>query len=150
MKPGIIFFVFTFFVSFSTGCVDSKKDEGDGYYDVHIELSDIEIPWKAVFEHLPARSLAIIRSDEDVQNYMPGESISEIDFEEQSLLLLYGFASNGIYDMKRTFVDASGSYSLDVNLYLDSSFQTPKWAVAMLVPAIPRGANVDFKISMNY
>ena len=75
------------------------------------------------------------------------ELAAEVDFSRYSVLFASGRATNGIQQIFKTYeAQHEGRNLLTVELFLNDTEEAPLWNVALLVPALPEGAQVDLQV----
>jgi hypothetical protein len=73
---------------------------------------------------------------------------AEVDFSRYSVLFASGRATNGIQQIFKTYeAQHEGRNLLTVELFLNDTEEAPLWNVALLVPALPEGAQVDLQVN---
>ena len=97
-----------------------------------------------------ANTLFVIRSAEELAAHVTGgEGVAaEVDFSRYSVLFASGRATNGIQQIFKTYeAQHEGRNLLTVELFLNDTEEAPLWNVALLVPALPEGAQVDLQVN---
>jgi hypothetical protein len=93
-------------------------------------------------------SVIIINSNEDLENYIDcaDGGYPEIDFEEKTLLLVKGGATNGIVSITKHFIQtAASAYSFNIDIVLNDATVVE----AILVPKIAETAVVELNVTFN-
>ena len=128
-----------------------SPDDGTPENAVTLSCSDYTLNPRWSWTETPANKLIVIRSKEELANYIfPNDKLPEdIDFEKNTLLLVAGQATNGIESVKKNFVKADAQYIYSVTFLLNDTTEAPKWRVAQLVPSVPNEAKISLDLEIN-
>ncbi len=96
----------------------------------------------------------IINSQEELLSFIPcsgGNTPIVIDFDQYSLLFVYGGAPNGISNIVKNLQQLSlNEYHLNIAICLNDSGVAPRWTVALIVDKLDRGSNIELNVTFIY
>jgi hypothetical protein len=138
-------------------CGDKEPEEK---FPVEVPFTEYSLEgtscaWKPLeYRNEPNSSeIAVINSDEELQNYLvcTEGSLPEIDFDKYTLLFTQGMSTQGIKNITKQLIrNAQDKYNLDVNITQNMTMKPEKWEVAIIVSKLPESSVVTLNVNTNF
>jgi hypothetical protein len=90
-----------------------------------------------VFANMQAKTVYVINSEEEFENYFACETSQQIDFATKTLLIVSGTATGGIGDKSVQLVQNGNEYTFNIDIFLNfTTIASEDWIVAVIVDKI--------------
>ncbi|MDR3227222.1 MAG: hypothetical protein LBT56_06085 [Prevotellaceae bacterium] len=130
------------------GIVSCGKDEIDNFpiSDMEYSLIGTSCGWNNLGYD---GKMIVINSEEELEKYVTctEDSFSEIDFSENTLLLVSGKSTNGIGKIESTiFKNTTTDYKLEIIIHMGITDIVEKWTVSILSPKISNESTIELDV----
>ena len=162
MKKIILFLFIVLAASFSA-CVifeDNEEIIDDTQYPIEVAVTEFSLDSTAFswtnlsFNHdsIGGGKVLIINSNEDLKNHITtaDNDLPEIDFDKNSLLIAYGVAASGVYDLvEKLQQTGKNEYGMHVTIERTYVELNTEWVRAVVVEKISNNPKINLKVELS-